>query len=207
MFCFALKMTRFLLPYFFIQFRNLSNNQNSLQYLEPFSIRRLHCTKRLVYSKMNIRAPQFVRMIAREVCDEKNKERNTPKRLLTEKFPFLLNRKQRRENSKYCHWKHLFSRVVVFVEGSASWRDYFSSHHSFSFRTCSSSEGVKSFLMLKVLRISSGVLPLIMLATVLQVTSRRPWKWEENNKLNCLKSRSVFDYFCVKRCSVHSKSL
>ena len=51
---------------------------------------------------------------------------------------------------------------------------YFSSHHSFSLRTCSSSLGVKSFLMLKVLRISSGVLPLIMFATVLQVTSNRP---------------------------------
>ena len=52
---------------------------------------------------------------------------------------------------------------------------YFSSHHSFSFLTCSSSAGVKSFLMLKVFLISSGVFPLIMLATVLQVTSRRPW--------------------------------
>lgn len=51
---------------------------------------------------------------------------------------------------------------------------YFSSHHSFSLRTCSSSEAVKSFLMLKVLRISSGVFPLIILATVLQVTSKRP---------------------------------
>ena len=53
---------------------------------------------------------------------------------------------------------------------------YFSSHHSFSLRTCSSSLGVKSFLMLKVFLISSGVFPLIMLATVLQVTSRRPCK-------------------------------
>jgi len=51
---------------------------------------------------------------------------------------------------------------------------YFSSHHSFSLRTCSSSAGVKSFLMLNVFRISSGVLPLIMFATVLQVTSSRP---------------------------------
>lgn len=51
---------------------------------------------------------------------------------------------------------------------------HFSSHHSFSLRTCSSSLGVKSFLMLNCLRISSGVLPLIMLATVLQVTSSRP---------------------------------
>lgn len=51
---------------------------------------------------------------------------------------------------------------------------YFSSHHSFSFRTCSSSLGVKSFLMLKVLRISSGVFPLIIFATVLQVTSSKP---------------------------------
>lgn len=51
---------------------------------------------------------------------------------------------------------------------------YFSSHHSFSLRTCSSSAGVKSFLMLNVLRISSGVLPLIIFATVLHVTSNRP---------------------------------
>ena len=42
-------------------------------------------------------------------------------------------------------------------------------------RTCSSSAGVKSFFMLNVLRISSGVLPLIMLATVLHVTSSRPF--------------------------------
>lgn len=51
---------------------------------------------------------------------------------------------------------------------------HFSSHHSFSLRTCSSSLGVKSFLMLNCLRISSGVLPLIMLATVLHVTSSSP---------------------------------
>ena len=37
--------------------------------------------------------------------------------------------------------------------------------------TRTSSSGVKSFTMLKSLRISSGVLPLIMLATVLQPTS------------------------------------
>lgn len=40
--------------------------------------------------------------------------------------------------------------------------------------TWASSSSVKSFLMLKVFLISSGVLPLIMLATVLQVTSNRP---------------------------------
>jgi len=51
---------------------------------------------------------------------------------------------------------------------------YFSSHHSFSLRTCSSSSGVKSFWMLNVLRISSGVLPFIMLATDLQVTFNKP---------------------------------
>lgn len=51
---------------------------------------------------------------------------------------------------------------------------YFSSHHWFSLRTWASSSSVKSFLMLKVFLISSGVLPLIMLATVLQVTSSRP---------------------------------
>ena len=70
---------------------------------------------------------------------------------------------------------------------------YFSSHHSFSFltwekmiytemkiktkvQTCSSSLGVKSFLILKVFLISSGVLPLIMLATVLHVTSNNPYR-------------------------------
>ena len=43
--------------------------------------------------------------------------------------------------------------------------------------TCSSSLGVKSFLMLNVFLISSGVFPLIMLATVLQVTSNRPCEY------------------------------
>lgn len=52
---------------------------------------------------------------------------------------------------------------------------YGSSHHSFSFLICSSSSGVKSFLILKVFRISSAFLPLIMLATVLQVTSSSPF--------------------------------
>lgn len=40
--------------------------------------------------------------------------------------------------------------------------------------TCASSSSVKSFLILNVLRISSGVFPLIMLATVLHVTSSKP---------------------------------
>ena len=47
----------------------------------------------------------------------------------------------------------------------------YSNAHWFSRRTSSSSSGVKSFGMLKVLRISSGVLPLIMLATVRHVRS------------------------------------
>jgi len=42
------------------------------------------------------------------------------------------------------------------------------------FLTCSSSAGVKSFLILNVFLISSGDLPLIMFATVLQVTSNKP---------------------------------
>ena len=46
-----------------------------------------------------------------------------------------------------------------------------SSHHAFSRFTSSSSSGVKSFLMLNRMRISSGVLPLISSATVLQVRS------------------------------------
>ena len=49
-----------------------------------------------------------------------------------------------------------------------------SSAHSFSRRIWSSSSGVKSFVMLNVLRISSGVLPLIILATVLHPTSSKP---------------------------------
>lgn len=40
--------------------------------------------------------------------------------------------------------------------------------------TWASSSSVKSFFILKVLRISSGVFPLIMLATVLHVTSSKP---------------------------------
>jgi len=42
---------------------------------------------------------------------------------------------------------------------------------TFSFLICASSSGVKSLTMLNNLRISSGVLPLIMFATVLQPTS------------------------------------
>ena len=49
----------------------------------------------------------------------------------------------------------------------------YSNAHWFSLRTSSSSSGVKSFLMLNALRISSGVLPLIMFATVMHVRSRR----------------------------------
>ena len=48
-----------------------------------------------------------------------------------------------------------------------------SSHHAFSRFTSSSSSGVKSFLMLNLMRISSGVLPLISSATVLQVKSSK----------------------------------
>ena len=50
---------------------------------------------------------------------------------------------------------------------------YASSHHLFSSRTCASSSGVKSLTMLNVLRISSGVFPLIMEATFAHVKSRR----------------------------------
>lgn len=64
--------------------------------------------------------------------------------------------------------------VVILVVFSTIQINYFSSHHSFSFRTCSSSAGVKSFLMLNVFRISSGDFPLIMFATVLHVTSNKP---------------------------------
>ena len=51
---------------------------------------------------------------------------------------------------------------------------YFSKSNLLKSLTCSSSAGVKSFLMLKVFLISSGDFPLIMFATVLHVTSKRP---------------------------------
>lgn len=59
---------------------------------------------------------------------------------------------------------HILCRIFLFhgrqvMDGTVTW---------------ASSSSVKSFLMLKVFLISSGVLPLIMLATVLQVTSNRP---------------------------------
>jgi len=50
---------------------------------------------------------------------------------------------------------------------------YDSSAHLFSARTASSSSGVKSFVMLKVLRICSGVLPLIIEATFAHVRSSK----------------------------------
>merc|ERR1719234_1273885 len=56
--------------------------------------------------------------------------------------------------------------LLAWAFGSYRTSSYFSSHHSFSFRTCSSSAGVKSFLMLKVFLISSGVLPLVILEEV-----------------------------------------
>lgn len=51
---------------------------------------------------------------------------------------------------------------------------YFSSHHWFSRRTSSSSSGVKSLVILNVLRISSGPFPLIWFATVLHAASSSP---------------------------------
>ena len=49
---------------------------------------------------------------------------------------------------------------------------YASSHHLFSSRTWASSSGVKSLTILKVLRISSGVFPLIIDATAAHVKSK-----------------------------------
>lgn len=49
----------------------------------------------------------------------------------------------------------------------------YSNAHWFSLRTSSSSSGVKSFLMLNVFRISSGVFPFIISATVWHVKSNR----------------------------------
>ncbi len=51
----------------------------------------------------------------------------------------------------------------------------YSNAHWFSLRTSSSSSGVKSFLMLNVLRISAGVFPLIIFATV--------WQHKSSNSL------------------------
>lgn len=83
-------------------------------------------------------------------------------------FPFL--------KSKRSGGKHLAAIACVRAEldhGMDVFEGTYSSAHSFSRRIWSSSSGVKSFWMLKVLRISSGDLPLIMLATVLHPTSRR----------------------------------
>ena len=49
----------------------------------------------------------------------------------------------------------------------------YSNAHWFSLRISSSSAGVKSFWMLNTFRISSGVFPLIMLATFSHVSSSR----------------------------------
>lgn len=63
-----------------------------------------------------------------------------------------------------------------------------------------SSSGVKSLTMLNSLRISSGVLPLIMLATVLQPTSLwRGNKYEEKRKIVAGNSQQGFDVKVVGR--------
>lgn len=61
-----------------------------------------------------------------------------------------------------------FYRFTIFI---IMYAVYASSHHLFSSRTWASSSGEKSLVMLKVARISSGVLPLIIDATVAQVRS------------------------------------
>jgi len=87
----------------------------------------------------------------------------------------LINRSKKNANGFTCFRGKIIKRWnIIQRDSSGQVKTYFSSHHSFSLRTCSSSAGVKSFLMLNVFRISSGVLPLIMFATVLQVTSNKP---------------------------------
>lgn len=87
------------------------------------------------------------------------------------------------QNTMKFHSCFLFKGGCVKLSGVKGDNYYFSSHHSFSFFTCSSSLGVKSFFILNVLRMSSGVLPLIIFATVLQVTSSKPW---EKNSINLI---------------------
>ena len=60
----------------------------------------------------------------------------------------------------------------IFARANVSTNIY-SNAHWFSLRTSSSSSGVKSFLMLNVLRISAGVFPLIIFATVWQHKSSK----------------------------------
>ena len=65
--------------------------------------------------------------------------------------------------------KFLLARLTSFPS------PHHSKAHWFSLLTSSSSSGVKSFLILKVFRISSGVFPLIMSATVWHVKSNSPF--------------------------------
>lgn len=80
-------------------------------------------------------------------------------------------------NSKSCIWqpRTSYQDQSTFSEffQSKLGPNYRSSAHSFSFLICASSSGVKSLTMLKSLRISSGCLPLIMLATDLHPTSNK----------------------------------
>ena len=73
------------------------------------------------------------------------------------------------KNNRHPSCPHLasFARPIV------STKSIYSNAHWFSLRTSSSSSGVKSFLMLKVVRISAGVFPLIMFATVWQHKSSK----------------------------------
>lgn len=66
-----------------------------------------------------------------------------------------------------CHFKLFY---VVYGEGDDV-VVYESSAHLFSALTASSSSGEKSFWILNLLRISSGVLPFIILATLAHVKS------------------------------------
>ena len=63
-------------------------------------------------------------------------------------------------------------RKTSLKPNKATARPYGSSHHLFSSRTLASSSGEKSLTMLKTCRICSGVLPLIMEATLAHVRSR-----------------------------------
>jgi hypothetical protein len=76
----------------------------------------------------------------------------------------------------FVFWVFLVSKTFSFVflgfSSAEEWRTQaFSLDHSFSPRICSSSAGVKSFSMLNIVRISSGVFPRIMKATFLHVKS------------------------------------
>ena len=98
------------------------------------------------------------------------------------KWIFTKDPPQSSHANSFCsmRWRDLTAKNKVKHKSLAYIQSFFlvreitySSAHSFSRLIWSSSSGVKSFWILKVFRISSGVFPLIIFATVLHPTSRR----------------------------------